>query len=109
MLILIALFASSIFVGVVTGNGQTVIIDVRTESEWNAGHLEGAVLIPHEQIGQEISKISSDRKTKIYLYCRSGRRTGLAFDILKKSGYEDIINLVTMENSAKEMNNPIVK
>lgn len=63
-----------------------VIIDVRTEQEWRAGHLEGAILIPHYRIGQEIAGVVPDKKTRVYLYCRTGRRTGLAFDVLKKAG-----------------------
>jgi phage shock protein E len=86
-----------------------VVIDVRTESEWNAGHLQGAVLIPHEQIAEGISKIESDKKAKIYLYCRSGRRSGLALDVLKKSGYEDVVNLGTLEEAAKKLGRSIVK
>lgn len=87
----------------------TVLIDVRTESEWNTGHLEGAVLIPHEQISQGITKIETDKKAKILLYCRSGRRSGLALDVLKKSGYEDVVNLGTLEEAAKTLGRGIVK
>ena len=88
---------------------RAMVIDVRTGQEWKEGHLDGAVLIPHDRIGQEIAAVAPDRKTRIYLYCRTGRRTGLAFDVLKKAGYEDLVNLGTMENAAKELNLPIVK
>lgn len=86
-----------------------LIIDVRTEQEWKEGHLEGAILIPHDRIEQAISGAAPDRKGRIYLYCRSGRRTGLAYDILKKIGYDDLVNLGTMENASKELNLPVVK
>jgi phage shock protein E len=85
LLLVFAVLASKVFGG---DTGSSVIIDVRTETEWKEGHLEGALLIPHEQIGQEIAKKIGDKKTRIYLYCRSGRRTGIAFDVLKKAGYE---------------------
>ena len=88
---------------------RPMVIDVRTEQEWRAGHLDGAILIPHDRIGQEIVSVAPDRKTRIYLYCRSGRRTGIAFDVLKKAGYEDLVNLETLEKASKEMNLPIVK
>jgi len=88
---------------------RVMVVDVRTGQEWKEGHLDGAVLIPHDRIGQEIAGVAPDRKTRIYLYCRTGRRTGLAFDVLKKAGYEDLVNLGTMENAAKELNLPIVK
>ena len=86
-----------------------VVIDVRTEAEWNEGHLEGAILIPHDRIEAGIKSAVGDRKTKIYLYCRSGRRTGIAFDVLQNAGYRDIINLGTVENAANVLNRPIVK
>jgi phage shock protein E len=88
---------------------RTMVIDVRTEQEWRAGHLDGAILIPHDRIEQEIAAVAPDKKTRIYLYCRTGRRTGLAFDALKKAGYEDLINMSTLENASKELNLPIVK
>jgi phage shock protein E len=86
-----------------------LVIDVRTEQEWKEGHLEGAVLIPHDRIEQGISGVAPDRKGRIYLYCRSGRRTGLAYDALKQIGYEDLVNLGTMENASRELNLPVVK
>jgi rhodanese-related sulfurtransferase len=45
----------------------------------------------------------------IYLYCRSGRRTVIAIDALKKSGYGDLVNLETLENASKTLNRAIVK
>lgn len=86
-----------------------LVIDVRTEQEWREGHLEGALLIPHDRIEQEIAAVAPDKKTRLYLYCRSGRRTALAIDVLKKAGYVDLVNLRTLENAARELNLPIVK
>ena len=88
---------------------NAVIIDVRTEAEWKEGHLEGAVLIPHERIVEGITAVAPDKKGKIYLYCRSGRRTGIAFDALKQTGYENLVNLGTMQNASKILKRPIVK
>ena len=86
------------------------VIDVRTEAEWTAGHLEGAILIPHERIGEEITRVASvGKKTKIYLYCRSGRRSGIALEVLKKAGYVDVTNLGSMENASEVLKMPIVK
>jgi phage shock protein E len=86
-----------------------LVIDVRTEQEWKDGHLDGAVLIPHDRIEQGIVAVAPDRKGRIYLYCRTGRRTGVAFDVLKKIGYENVVNLGTMENASNVLNRPIVK
>jgi len=85
-----------------------IIIDVRTEAEWATGHLEGAVLIPYERIGEGILQVTADRNAKIYLYCRTGRRTAIAADTLKKGGFENPINLETVENASKVLNRSIV-
>ena len=90
-------------------SATAVIVDVRSEAEWNEGHLEGAVLIPYDIIEQGITAVAPDKSTKIYLYCRSGRRTAIAEETLKKSGYRDLVNLGTLENAAQELRRPIVK
>jgi phage shock protein E len=86
-----------------------VVIDVRTEAEWSEGHLEGAVLIPYDRIEAGITTVAGDKQSRIYLYCRSGRRTRIAIDALKKSGYGDLVNLETLENASKTLNRAIVK
>jgi phage shock protein E len=86
-----------------------VVIDVRTEAEWNEGHLEGAMLIPYDRIETGIATAAVDKKARIYLYCRTGRRTGIAFDVLKKAGYQDLVNLETLEKASKTLNRAIVK
>jgi phage shock protein E len=88
---------------------QSLVIDVRTEQEWNGGHLKGAVLIPYDRIEQGIAAVAPDKKSRIYLYCHTGRRTGLAFDVLKKAGYEDLVNLESLERASGELGLPIVK
>ena len=62
-----------------TGMSLTVI-DVRTEAEWNTGHLEGAFHIEWQDILELSSDIPKDEE--IYLYCRSGNRSGKATKIL---------------------------
>jgi phage shock protein E len=84
------------------------IIDVRTVQEWNNGHLEGAVLIPYDQIGEKIGSVVKDKSKKIYVYCRSGRRSKIAKEALDKLGYKNIVDLGTMENAAKILNRKIV-
>jgi phage shock protein E len=105
LIILIICFASTVF-----GKDAAMpfIIDVRTIQEWNNGHLEGAVLIPHDQIGEKIGSVVKDKSKKIYVYCRSGRRSNIAKEALNKLGYKNIVDLGTMENAAKILNRKIV-
>jgi phage shock protein E len=86
-----------------------LIIDVRTEAEWNVGHIEGAILIPYESIGERIGAVAKDKSGRIYVYCRSGRRSQIAKASLEKLGYKDVVNLGSLEDAAKKMKRRIVK
>lgn len=88
---------------------KPIVIDVRTEPEWKEGHLEGAVRIPYEKIGEEIEKAAPDKKSKIILYCRTGRRSGIALDTLKKLGYEDVTNMINAAETSEKLGIPIIK
>ena len=82
------------------------VIDVRTEAEWNTGHLEGALHIEW----QEILKISSDIKKdeEIFLYCRSGNRSGKATKILIEAGYVNAKNAGSILNASELLNIKII-
>ena len=74
-----------------------LLLDVRTPDEYAAGHIEGAVNIPHDQIADEIERIGeltgNDKSKAIVVYCRSGRRSGLAKQTLAEHGYGRVSNL----------------
>jgi len=88
-----------------TGMSLTVI-DVRTEAEWNTGHLEGALHIEW----QDILEISSDipKDEEIYLYCRSGNRSGKATKILLDAGYINAKNAGSISEASKLLNTKII-
>lgn len=67
-------------------------IDVRSAEEYQAGHLEGALNVPHTDIAAHIAKISPNKDEPINVYCRSGRRSELALNELKKLGYTNVTN-----------------
>ena len=85
-----------------------LVIDVRTVQEWDKGHLEGAVLIPYDQIGEKIGAVVKNKSQRIYLYCRTGHRASIAKEALEKLGYKDIINLGPLEDAAKNLKRKIV-
>lgn len=88
---------------------KTLIIDVRTEAEWSNGHIEGAVLIPYQSIGEKIGTVAKDKSERIYVYCRTGNRARTAKESLEKLGYKDVVNLGSLEDAAKMMKRRIVK
>ena len=67
-----------------------VILDVRTQEEYDQGHIPGAILIPNTEIEARAEQELPDKDQLILVYCRSGRRSKLAADILVSLGYTDI-------------------
>lgn len=88
-----------------TGMSLTVI-DVRTEAEWNTGHLEGALHIEWQDILELSSDIPKDEE--IYLYCRSGNRSGKATKILLDAGYINAKNAGSISEASKLLNTKII-
>ena len=79
-----------------------VWIDVRSAEEFNAGHLQNAVNIPHDKIIEGVKAIGSDKDAPINLYCRSGRRAEAALTELKNAGYTNVINHGGYEDLVKK-------
>ena len=67
-----------------------IILDVRTQEEYNQGHIPGAIVISHEQISEKAEEVLTDKDQLILVYCRSGRRSKLAAQILAELGYTNI-------------------
>lgn len=88
---------------------KPLVIDVRTQAEWSEGHLEGAVLIPYDVIGEKIGQVANDKSKRIFVYCRSGRRSQIAKETLEKLGYRDVENLGSLEDAAKAMKRKIIR
>lgn len=72
--------------------GQPLVIDVRTEAEYRQEHVREALNIPYDEIAGRIAAVAPDRATPITLYCRSGRRSGIAEQTLRRLGYRQIEN-----------------
>ena len=69
------------------------IIDVRSPLEFAAGHLKGAINIPHDRIEQAIGAIDGlERTSPILLYCLSGARSAFACQVLAQRGYTRAMN-----------------
>ncbi len=75
---------------------EPIIIDVRTDAEWAAGHHPDAVHIKWQQIVTGTNKLSVDKDQPIVLYCRSGNRAGKAKKLLEKAGYSKVVNGINL-------------
>jgi rhodanese-related sulfurtransferase len=69
------------------------LVDVREESEWAAGHIEGARYIGRGVLERDIEKLVPDTDRQIVLYCGGGFRSALSADNLQKMGYRRVLSL----------------
>ncbi|MBR0327496.1 MAG: rhodanese-like domain-containing protein [Clostridia bacterium] len=67
-----------------------IIIDARTQEEYDAGHIPGAILIPEYEIAARAEAELTDKHQLILVYCRSGRRSKIAAEELVKLGYTNV-------------------
>lgn len=67
-----------------------IIIDARTQEEFDEGHIENAILIPEYEISERAEKELPDKNQLILVYCRSGRRSKIAAQALVELGYTNI-------------------
>lgn len=73
--------------------GDFILIDVREPSEFAAGSIDGAILIPLGEFENKIKDFNFSPEKEIIVYCQSGRRSGAAAEILEKLGYKNAKNL----------------
>ncbi len=67
-----------------------IILDTRTQEEYDEEHIPGAILIPYDEILEKAEGVLTDKDQLILVYCRSGRRSKLAAKDLVKLGYTNI-------------------
>lgn len=80
-------------------DAKPLVIDVRTQDEWDEGHLEIATHIPLDQITERIVEVAPDKDQKVYLHCRSGGRSGQAKDQLEALGYTSVENVGGLDDA----------
>ena len=75
------------------------LIDVRSPEEFATSHLASAINLPYDQIVPALAQRGASKEDTLYLYCRSGRRAGIARDELTQIGYQHVENLGGMEQA----------
>lgn len=71
----------------------TLLVDVREESEWTAGHAAGAIHLGKGVIERDIEARVPDKGTRLLLYCGGGYRSALAADNLQRMGYTNVASV----------------
>ena len=75
-------------------NPKIVLIDVREDHEWNAGHAAEAVHLGKGIFERDLEKLYPDKNTEIIMYCGGGFRSALTCDAAQKMGYKNVTSLI---------------
>ena len=87
--------------------GQAKVIDVREESEWAAGHVQGAEYLGRGVLERDIEQRVPDKNAELILYCGGGFRSTLAADNLQKMGYTNVYSMAGGWRGWKERGFPV--
>ena len=80
-------------------NESAILVDVRSQEEYDEDHIEGAVLLPLDSIDSDsVMETIGDKKTVIIVYCKSGKRSAQALEKLNELGYKNVYDLGSMSN-----------
>lgn len=86
-----------------------VVLDVRTPGEFAAGHLPGAINIPHTELASRVAELDGSRESDIIVYCRSGVRAATALGVLEQSGFKRLFHLKGDYTRWSEEKRPVVR
>ena len=92
-----------------TPASNTIVLDVRTPSEFAQGHIKGAINISHDQINDNLSKIIGYKNQTVVVHCRSGRRAVSAENALRAAGFSDLRHLDGDMNGWQAADLPLIK
>lgn len=90
------------------GPDAPVILDVRSPEEYADGHIPGAINVPYDQIEARIDFLEEHREAEVVVYCRTGRRAGVAENALSEAGFEQIRDLEGHMVAWREAELPLV-
>ena len=80
-------------------NEGAIVVDVRTEDEYNEKHIDGSILLTLDTIDENsVSNVINSKDTPIIVYCRSGNRSSQDLTKLKSLGYKDVYDLGSIDN-----------
>ena len=88
-------------------SGKAKLIDVREESEWEAGHARGALYLGKGVIERDIEERVPDKKAELILYCGGGFRSALSADNIQKMGYSNVSSMAGGWRAWQESGGPV--
>jgi len=85
-----------------------VILDVRSPEEYAEGHIPGAINVPYDQIPANLDSLESFLSDEVVVYCRTGRRAGVAEKALSEAGFTQVLDLEGHMTSWNDAGLPVV-
>ena len=104
----ILLLLPLLFIGLIQADDY-LLVDVRTDSEWNAGHLQSATHIPMQSLLEGIASTATNKEQQIYLYCGSGKRASRAKTMLETNGYTNVQNIGGLNDASSKLQKVITQ
>ena len=86
----------------------SVVIDTRTAAEFAEGHVQGAINLDVESGAFQAKLSSLDKSVGYALYCRSGRRSAIAAELMATAGFTEVRDLGELETAAQSLGLPII-
>jgi len=84
-----------------------ILLDVRTQEEYDSGHIEGAILIPIIELEDRLDELSKNKE--MLVYCRTGNRSSTAVNVLRANGYTKIFHMKNGITAWTQAGYPTVK
>jgi len=78
-------------------SSKAVLLDVRTQEEFDNTNIPGSILIPYDELESRLSELP-DKTAEIIIFCRAGRRSAIAADILISNGYKKVYDMQIIEH-----------
>ena len=88
---------------------ESLIIDVRTDNEWNNGYIENAKHIPISELKKRLNEIQALKYQPVFTYCAAGKRAERAKNLLIENGFTNVTNLGGIQDASKELDKDIIE
>jgi len=82
---------------IIESNDAAILLDVRNPDEYEDRHIESSLNIPVSELEERLSELP-DKDAVIVVFCRAGRRSAMAYDILIGNGYTNVLDMQTIDN-----------
>jgi rhodanese-related sulfurtransferase len=90
-------------------NANAVLVDVREDLEWSAGHAEPAIHLGKGILERDVEKAIPDKRTEVILYCGGGFRSALAGDAMQQMGYTNVTSMAGGWRAWNDATFPVTK